>query len=271
MPPRAPLSSHRPHTPHTWEFGFPGFNKPQPPPPTPPLPQSPLLLTAEPPQRRPCTAPPARSDPNPLPTPPVSRNHVTVGTPAGTHRPVPDRSAESKLYLGGEAFLQSAEFYTLGATHRLDCEGAGTGTFAIAKGGDGVWVASCPMADDVAFCASPQRAAVLERAATFIDDALRAGGSVVLHCAHGVSASATLLLTYLLHRRMSLLDACTLLKAKRVNAAPTDRCVELLFELEERLFRIRSSREAVLAVLRRRWLEDVRAGKSRLASADRIL
>mmetsp|Transcript_6153 Transcript_6153/g.16089 ORF Transcript_6153/g.16089 Transcript_6153/m.16089 type:complete len:254 (-) Transcript_6153:122-883(-) len=246
----------RPNTPHTWQYGgFPSDAPLHSPPPqaAPPVRQS-----------RPGTAP-ARSNPNPLPAP--SKATAPLNS-SGIPQPLPDRSGQSALHLGSASALSSGD--CAGFTHRLDCD-CDKRAFSVSKDASGVWVAECPMADERRFCVSPERTAWLDRAAAFVDDALRNGGTVFVHCAHGVSASPTFLLCYLMHRRMGLLEACTLLKAKRVNVSPSDAYVELLFEQEERRFRLRSSREAVAATLRRKWLDDVRLGTIELSQANRIL
>merc|ERR1711964_860042 len=69
------------------------------------------------------------------------------------------------------------------------------------------------------------------------------GQSVYVHCTAGVSRSATVVIFWLMRsRRMSLLDALKLVKAKRPAIRPF-RFLDLLLRLERALFGATSNRE----------------------------
>ena len=195
------------------------------------------------------------------------------------------------LYLGTEAFHRTAEFATLGVTHRLSClmsseeeagwmdyaggvEGARQPaiSFSTSRDESGVSVARCPMADEDAFSYTDAAVSMLESGAAFVEAALQSGGVVYVHCSQGVSRSPTMVLYYLLrYRGMRLLEAVELVKAKRVKVSPTDGFVALLLRKEEDLLKIASEQDAVISILRRKWLEDFKAGRVKLSHADRIL
>ena len=194
------------------------------------------------------------------------------------------------LYLGTEAFLRTDEFTALGVSHRLSClmsseEEASWMAYAgkvstrkpelaftSAHDESGVMVARCPMADEDAFSSTDVAVPMLDMGAAFIDEALQSGGVVYVHCSQGVSRSPTVVLYHLIkHHKMMLLEAAELVKAKRVKVSPTDGFVTILLREEERWLQASSDRDAVLRILRRKWLEDYKAGRVKLSHADRIL
>ena len=194
------------------------------------------------------------------------------------------------LYLGTEAFLRTDEFTALGVSHRLSClmsseEEASWMAYAgkvstrkpelaftSAHDESGVMVARCPMADEDAFSSTDVAVPMLDMGAAFIDEALQSGGVVYVHCSQGVSRSPTMVLYYLMKcRRMVILEAAELIKAKRVKVSPTDGFVALLLREEEHWLQAASDKDAVLRILRRKWLDDFKAGRVKLSHADRIL
>jgi predicted protein tyrosine phosphatase len=148
-----------------------------------------------------------------------------------------------KLYLGTEAFAFSeGGLASLGITHRLSClmtreeevewlayAAEGTDTLAPPQLAFSVMhadatddsndtpatiLARCPMADEDAF--APFAPELLANAAKFLDDALRAGGTVYVHCSHGVSRSPTAVLWFLVnYRGRTLQEAATQVKTQR--------------------------------------------------------
>jgi len=195
------------------------------------------------------------------------------------------------LYLGTEAFQRTVEFSALEVSHRLSClmsseeeaswmafAGGAAGTrepdlvFTTSCDESGVVVARCPMADEDAFSSTDIAVPMLEKGAAFINEALHSGGVVYVHCSQGVSRSPTVVLYHLIkHHKMMLLEAAELVKAKRVKVSPTDGFVTILLREEERWLQASSDRDAVLRILRRKWLEDYKAGRVKLSHADRIL
>ena len=135
----------------------------------------------------------------------------------------------------------------------------------------GLRVAHCPLFDDEPF-ARQHAAALLRNASTFIGQALDAGESVYVHCKHGASRSASIVVCYLMeHRAMTLLEAVSWVKDKRAKAGPNDGFLDVLLELEENLRGSRSDRDEVLSVVRRKWLADYKAGRVQLNRMDKII
>jgi len=74
-----------------------------------------------------------------------------------------------------------------------------------------------------------------EDATNFIDEALKNGGKVYVHCQHGISRSATLIIAYLMMKRgMSAKEAVRAVRRKR-QIFPNDGFFEQLCDLELRL------------------------------------
>ena len=81
-----------------------------------------------------------------------------------------------------------------------------------------------------------------------------------------------MVLYYLLRcRHTPLLEAVQLVKAKRVKVSPTDGFVGLLLREEERWLQTASDAALVFSTLRKKWLEDFKAGRVKLSHADKIL
>ena len=71
----------------------------------------------------------------------------------------------------------------------------------------------------------------------FIDEALKNGGRVLIHCYAGVSRSASVLIAYLMKsQKMKFEDALNLLKSKRGKVNPNSGFVEQLKEYEKEIF-----------------------------------
>jgi len=133
------------------------------------------------------------------------------------------KHGDGKLFLGTEAFALSKDgLLSLGITHRLSClmtKDEETAWLAFAAGaiptppaltftageegpvlepeglteslryGGSIVFGRSPMADEDAF--APYARELLSSAARFLDDALKAGGNVYVHCSQGVSRSPT--------------------------------------------------------------------------------
>lgn len=68
-----------------------------------------------------------------------------------------------------------------------------------------------------------------ERTNTFVDDALREDGSVIVHCAMGVSRSATIVCAYLMKTRsLDPKEALELVRKSRPLCAPSEGFLEQL-------------------------------------------
>ena len=204
---------------------------------------------------------------------------------------LPKDPPKGALYLGTEAYQRTAEFAALGVTHRLSClmssqeeaewmayaGGAAGATppklaFSTSQDASGIMVARSPMADEDAFSSTDAALLMLNEGAAFIDAALQSGGVVYVHCSQGVSRSPTMVLYYLLRcRHTPLLEAVQLVKAKRVKVSPTDGFVGLLLREEERWLQTASDAALVFSTLRKKWLEDFKAGRVKLSHADKIL
>eukprot|EP00656_Telonema_subtile_P033314 TRINITY_DN3684_c0_g1_i1.p1 TRINITY_DN3684_c0_g1~~TRINITY_DN3684_c0_g1_i1.p1 ORF type:complete len:196 (+),score=60.77 TRINITY_DN3684_c0_g1_i1:155-742(+) len=192
------------------------------------------------------------------------------------------------LFLGTAAFAdKEGGLEELGVSRRLDCRMSPQQelhwvryaeqhdpeppvfTFEI-EPTDSVLLARCPMADEDLF--APLAEAQLLAGACFLHEAAEQGEDCYVHCTHGVSRSASVVLCYLVvHRGMSLLRACELLKSRRVKVSPGEGFVRLLLEVEERETGVRSAAEEVEGVLRRPWLQDFKAGKIKLSQYHQIL
>jgi len=81
-------------------------------------------------------------------------------------------------------------------------------------------------------------APVFEKCHAFIDTARAEGASVLVHCNAGISRSATIVISYLMHReKMSLREALAWVKARRKVISPNFGFVRQLIEYEKRLGR----------------------------------
>lgn len=74
-----------------------------------------------------------------------------------------------------------------------------------------------------------------EDATRFIDDRVRAGKRVLVHCAAGVSRSATICIAYLIrYHSLSFLGACSVVKAARLVTCPNYGFLQQLVEWEKK-------------------------------------
>jgi protein-tyrosine phosphatase len=203
--------------------------------------------------------------------------------------PMKEPVGSGHLYVGTAIFADTAgALADLGVTHRLSClmsseEEAQWMAFAGGNSSDrphltftlhgpdsmGLVTARAPMADEDLF--GPYAFTPLEKGAAFLNESLSAGGCCYVHCTHGVSRSPAMVLYFLVqYRKMALLPACTLLKTQRVKASPNDTFVDILLGVEKQAHGKCSDREAVLAVLRKPWLQDFRSGKVKLSQYSNI-
>lgn len=89
-----------------------------------------------------------------------------------------------------------------------------------------------PADDDPAFDLSP----FFQPTADFIDDAIREGGTVYVHCLFGISRSTTIVVSFLMQkRRLSALDALKAVRiVRRVN--PNKGFMQQLVDLNFKLY-----------------------------------
>lgn len=86
----------------------------------------------------------------------------------------------------------------------------------------------------------------------FIDSAIERGDSVLVHCAGGVSRSATIVLSYLIaKRRMTLRDAFRLVQRQRSVIAPNSSFFNALLALESKTHQQRTTAKLALNVHQR--------------------
>jgi len=139
------------------------------------------------------------------------------------------------------------------------------------EAGQDVVVGYVPLFDDEPFCrcfAEP----LIVAGSDFIAGAKRSGGKIYVHCEKGCSRSASVVLCYMMmHEGMSLLDAATTLKDRRVRISPNGALVDVLARLEKSFTPTTSDLDAVNAALKRQWLPDYRAGRVRLNNVDLIM
>jgi len=87
---------------------------------------------------------------------------------------------------------------------------------------------------DADFC---DISAHFDSAAQFIDDEIRSGGRVLVHCAAGISRSCTLLLAYLMkYRQFDLRKSFNLVKASRRVVRPNNGFFQKLIDYERSIF-----------------------------------
>jgi protein-tyrosine phosphatase len=87
----------------------------------------------------------------------------------------------------------------------------------------------------------PLTLAQLTEGAIWVNERLKKGGRVLIHCEHGVGRSVLLTCAVLVHDGMHAHDALTLVQQRRWQAAPNHRQVERLKEFEAL---VRSERRA---------------------------
>jgi protein tyrosine phosphatase (PTP) superfamily phosphohydrolase (DUF442 family) len=73
----------------------------------------------------------------------------------------------------------------------------------------------------------------LMQGSAWIDERIKQGGRVLIHCEHGVGRSVLLTCAVLVHEGMHARDAVKLVKEKRWQASPNQRQVNRLKEFEE--------------------------------------
>jgi protein-tyrosine phosphatase len=72
----------------------------------------------------------------------------------------------------------------------------------------------------------------LRQGAAWVDERIKKGGRVLIHCEHGVGRSVLLTCAVLVYRGMHAQDALELVQEKRWQAAPNQRQVARLREFE---------------------------------------
>ena len=132
----------------------------------------------------------------------------------------------------------------------------------------------CPLFDDEPY-GRDKSEALLVAGAAFINDGLGRGGSVYVHCQHGSSRSASVVICFLMiHRGMSLLEAMERVKRCRPKAGPNDGFIDTMLSIERKtrtsVGEGTSSKSAVVAVARRKFLDDVKAGRIELHPVNRV-
>lgn len=95
---------------------------------------------------------------------------------------------------------------------------------------------------DVQDCPDAAVSQYFDECAEFIDNAIRQGGRVLVHCFAGVSRSATVVIAYLQsHKGLSLQEAMTAVKSKRRSANPNIGFISQLAAYEQTLKNRRNS------------------------------
>lgn len=103
----------------------------------------------------------------------------------------------------------------------------------------GIKFLGVPAIDMMSFQMKPY----FEQAADFIDDAIKSGGKVLVHCRQGISRSATLALAYLMIKKgMTVQDAMRTVRAKR-EVIPNNGFLQQLCDLNEKLQRDKRRRD----------------------------
>lgn len=167
-------------------------------------------------------------------------------------------------------------------THGLDIEVATAGE----DGSHGVVNGYLPLFDDEPF-ARDHAGPLLRAGAQFIHKALDVeGGRVYVHCEKGCSRSPSVVTQYLMEfRGMPLVQAAALLKDRRCRASLNGGFVDALARNAQELGRgaapggetagsedaVKALSAEVLAVFRRPWLADYRAGRVKLEPVSHIV
>src|SRR5438270_265168 len=79
----------------------------------------------------------------------------------------------------------------------------------------------------------PLRVEQLRQGASWVQERIKQGGRVLIHCEHGVGRSVLLACAVLVYGGMKAQDALNLVQAKRWQAAPNQRQVARLKEFED--------------------------------------
>jgi len=134
-----------------------------------------------------------------------------------------------KLFLSNWRAAENKEACReLGITH---VAAVGTEFLEDEEGGICYW--KCDVPDDDTDEAREAMASALKAAGAFINKCIQGGGRCLVHCAAGISRSATCVLAYLLlHRKMTLHDALGLVLRARRPVWPNDSFMKALIALE---------------------------------------
>jgi len=102
-----------------------------------------------------------------------------------------------------------------------------------------------------------------ESAGRFIEEEIQAGGRCLIHCAAGISRSATIVLSFLMrHRNHDLRSAFNLVKSKRRVVRPNNGFFQNLIDYERSIFG--QDREPSVRMVKQCEDEDENAGDVRL-------
>jgi len=139
------------------------------------------------------------------------------------------------------------------------------------EGGMPMLIGRIPLFDDEPFCRHHAEPLLLA-GSDFIMAARKNQGNIYVHCEKGCSRSPAVILCYLMrHEGLTLLEAVTLLKSKRVRISPNGALLDVLMRIDAQSCASQSDRNAVEAVLQWKWLPEYRAGRLKLRNVDGII
>jgi len=139
------------------------------------------------------------------------------------------------------------------------------------EGGKPMLIGCVPLFDDEPFCRHHAEPLLLA-GSDFIMSARNNQGNIYVHCEKGCSRSPAVILCYLIrHEGLTLLEAVTLLKSKRVRISPNGALLDVLMRIDAKNCASPSDRTAVEAVLQWKWLPEYRAGRVKLRNVDAII
>jgi len=170
-----------------------------------------------------------------------------IVAPSGGHYVIPTdpyNEVYPNVYVGDVATAMCTQVLKrLGITHILNAaQGKEKFYFVNTSAGfyeqHGIKFLGVPAIDMMNFQMEPY----FEEAAEFIDDAIRTGGKVMVHCRQGISRSATLALAYLMIKKgMTAQDALRIVRAQR-EVIPNEGFLQQLCNLNEKVQRAKRLR-----------------------------
>jgi predicted protein tyrosine phosphatase len=137
---------------------------------------------------------------------------------------------DTNLYLGSvEISLNETFLKKNGITHVLNCAKSLEKLFPSLKTySDKFNYMALPMIDS-----KMDITPYIKEGVAFIDDAIKSGGKIYVHCARGVSRSVSIIIAYLMyHYSISFDDALVLIKSKHPQSDPNPYFVEQLKKLK---------------------------------------